>query len=1520
MVTMSALQWFRDQRIRRLRDRLELATAELGRIASTPPIAADSGRAAETYGRAMRLALQVDPTRAVALFGSFDRNIPDEQYERAFPPSEENWLLRSITTDDLDGLTAVFEVATRLRSAHLQRDTSARLLQMLARGRDTARLVAFLMRLRHLELIESDALAEVLKDFLRHSSFDRDAALWTSFFDTIPETSLPPIFDVHLFLGRGHDAARWADTMERKSLALRCCLRSPRLADVDAALRLAEELSDRAALSAAQERRGDLLVAAGRDEEAIGSYRLADRPDRVSECHERLGRVSDALETCPSDAPDRLVHLAGVCHREIDALVDRQDFVQAAERAATLVKHVERASQATEAVVSAQGSVGALLAAVLVAGRDHFTQLLAAAESAEHTTIRREWSRFEEAGGESVRAAQVALEAGDRYRAHRLFRAAGRFGDAVRTLEGDHSSDGLTARALASADGGDPGGAAQLYERAGQLEVAARQHELAGDFHAAARCWRRHLGDDAVESADFVRCLYRVRAFRELVDLCAEAIRRKGKQTPAVAHLRELLRHRVHSLDPDVEQAARAAVDSVSSQDRATFERQVPLWVERARAEIDRRFGGVWGLDLGTTTCVAAIYDSHLGRAVSCPWRGRNQFASTLSLDAEYAEVVGLAGEDILDQKLLGHISGAKRRMGSHTTFRIRDRCYRPEEIAGRLIRHAQSIVESFLRARVRERIAELARAELADVPDQWLDWTEQHHDLRLTRSRLVIAVPAYFHNNQKNATRDACEIAGVEVLRLIHEPTAACIAVHRERRLAPDVVVVDLGAGTLDLSQILAEDGVYDVKQVLGNSEYGGRDFDAIIASALVGRLGAQGITVGETGARRRRLDVAAEQLKIALSSQNHAEYVMRGFDNGQDVTLALSRDELEGLLADALQPLRDACTRFRQRSETALDDRPCSLILVGGPLLSPAVHRVVEEALGLSRVGVSDPQTAVACGAALQGAVLDGTLKEMLLLDVTPLALGIKTKTKGDDAASEFTTLIEENTTIPTRRAEMFTTTHDLQSEVDIEVFQGQLSPQSKIGQFRLEGIPPAKAGEPQIEVTFDIDGNCVLTVTARNTQTGASNSITLTDTTLLTPTERQRLASVFAEQQKQREVQAQTHRLLTDADAQLTDADALVREWRGRLDTYRPSAADPDPTTRSVLAEMFTTGNDVESELMAVELALHDLAANLRAHIGRPDHDSGIAATRNLCEQLETNLDRYRQLRDTLARWNAVLVRVAGQTNPLASFVAWHDAGDHARALDALAGHGVPLVDLPHVRRHLDCLAHVGDTTGYENLLRDHAAQLGAVPVDAADPAAFLARTRTAVVQMRVPGGATGAGLILTRRLIVANRRMLVRKTVDGSDALLDAGDLDVLIDGQARAVHRIITSPHSGVLALVQLGEPVEAAVLRVGYTSLIRVGDPVYAVELHPDRPPALISGLVQRFESFSERNLRVLRVDLPVGSQLSDRPLFNAAGEAVAILVARPNTKDDGTSFAVAFDGIDELMVRAGLDRWQDQP
>jgi len=1523
---MSLQSWFQDRRIRRLRDRLDSAVAELEAVARRPSGEADLSRTAKVYGRAMRLALQVDPGRAVAILGSFDHVVPDEQYGRAFQPSDADWL-RFVGADDPDGLTAVFEVATRLRAVTLQRDTSDRLLRVLSQGSDTARLVTFLQRLQRLELLPPDRLTAALTEFVRHASFDHDGALWTSFFDTVPESSLPRIFDVLLFLGRGQDAAALADTAERKERALRCCLGSRRMVDVDAADRLAQELSDPGALRMARERRGDLLVEAGRDEEALESYRLADRPDRMSECYERLGRLTDALRTCPADAADRLAHLAHAAHREIDALVEGRDFIGAAAGTAALVEHLDRPA-GTESVLAARESAAALLAAVLVAGRDHFAQLVATAEPDGRAAIRLEWSHFEEAAGDQVRAAQLAAEAGDRYRAHRLFRAAGRFGDAVRTLEGDQSTDSLQARARASADGGDPGGAARLHERAGHYQPAAQEYELAGEFAAAARCWRRHLGEDAVKlvgSVEFVRCLRRARAYGELVEVCAEAIQRRGRQSPAVTHLTELLRVEADSLDPDVEQAARAALDSVSSQDRVVFEQRAPIWVERARTDVDHRYAGVWGLDLGTTTSVAAIYDSVLGRAVCCPWNGQEQFASTLSLvgdvrrpDTEYTEVIGLAGEETLGKNIVGHISGAKRRLGSSTTYRIRDRSYRPEDIAGRVIRHAaRRVVEGFLRGQVRERVAELARAELANVPDRWLDWVDQQHDLRITRSRVVITVPAFFENNQKNAARDAGEIAGVEVRRLIHEPTAACIAVHRERRLEQNVVVVDLGAGTLDLSLIdLGDgDGLYDVQQVDGDTRYGGRDFDTIISGALAEELAAraQGIVVGETGSRRRRLDVAAEHLKIALSSQHTAEYVLTGFDDAhENVTLTLGRDELEGLLADSLQPLRDTCTRFREnaiRRTGAAMEGSCSLVLVGGPMLTPAVRRVVEEAFRLTAVGVNHPRTAVACGAALQGAVLDNALQGIVLLDVTPLALGIETKNEG------FTTLIEANTTIPTQVTKMFTTTQDYQSEVKIQVYQGSLT--SKIGQFRLEGILPAPAGTPHIDVTFSIDANCVLTVTAR-TETGASKSITVTDTTLLSPRERQRLATKLAEQQERQGVRADAQRLLAAAAERLADTDDLVRTWRGRLDGYRPSTADPDPTIRAALTEMFTTGTEVESELVSIELVLRDLVANLRAHLERSGHDFDVATTRNLCEQLETNLNRYLELRNKIGGWNAMLIRAAGaQTDPLANFLTWHAAGDHVRALEALARYGVPLVDLDHIRKHLDSLANVGDATGYDALLREHATQLGAVPVDAADPSAFLAWARTAVALIRAPSGPTGAGFVRTDRLVLANRRLVVPR-VDGSDVPTDPGDLDVLIDGRARPAHRIITSPRAEMLALIELDESVETKTLRVGHSGLIRVGDPVHAVEIDAHGVPNMISGTVQGLDRYSEQNPLVLRVELPAGSRPSDCALFNAAGEAIAVpgvvpttKDGGPTTKDDSISFAITLDSADQLLSMA---------
>jgi molecular chaperone DnaK len=250
----------------------------------------------------------------------------------------------------------------------------------------------------------------------------------------------------------------------------------------------------------------------------------------------------------------------------------------------------------------------------------------------------------------------------------------------------------------------------------------------------------------------------------------------------------------------------------------------VRAWLERAHAEIDKRYAPVWGLDLGTTKCCAAVYDVQAGAPVICTWKGHNQIPSTLCITEDGEELVGLSREECFGRGVIAQITASKRKMGSQAVYKVRQRLYRAEEVAARLIAHARRVVEDFLGERVRERVRALAGEALGEVPEEWLDSVARAHPFRPARPRAVVTIPAYFRNNQKHATRDASLIAGIEPVRMLHEPTAAALAVGHSRRLGGDVVVVDLGAGTLDVSAIHVEDELYEVTQVLGNNAYGGK------------------------------------------------------------------------------------------------------------------------------------------------------------------------------------------------------------------------------------------------------------------------------------------------------------------------------------------------------------------------------------------------------------------------------------------------------------------------------------------------------------------------------------------------------------------------------------------------------------------------------------------------------------------------------------------------------------------------
>lgn len=596
---------------------------------------------------------------------------------------------------------------------------------------------------------------------------------------------------------------------------------------------------------------------------------------------------------------------------------------------------------------------------------------------------------------------------------------------------------------------------------------------------------------------------------------------------------------------------------------------------------------------------------------------------------------------------------------------------------------------------------------------------------------------------------------------------------------------------------------------------------------------------------------------------------------------------------------------------------------------MLSPLVRDLIQEVFNLRPTVVRDPRTAVACGAALQAAVLDGKIKDMLLLEVTPFALGIHVVNKDDHA--EFSTLIDANTTIPTKRSEIYTTKRDNQTEVDIQIFTGQLDSQSRIGHFRLGGIPPAPRGKPQIEVTFDIDTSCVLAVTARDLETGKSKSIQITDTTLLSPQEvrymTQRHQDMALRQRQQFEVndlRQKLHKLITEAASSGSDRSWL--EFRSRFSAYRSSQTPSDTETNRILFEMFNGAGQLELELRWAQGPLRDLATQTHKYLERvsqQDSTGLLMEGQHLAGELRTHLDKVRPLMEKVALWNAVLTKLAmTEPDPLRRFRNQHDAGEFPRALEALDELSMPLDDPTDLHRQLHCLAEVGDADRYRNVLLIHADQLGMGLLEPARPEVFLERVLPTFARLKVAqvgsGLLSGDGFLILDRLVLTNRHWVIDQATSQC-VTADAIQVEFGAGNATRSVARIYLpdSSHSD-LALLRLTEPVAATPLRVGFSNLVRIGDRAWMAvsKSESDESSILLSGLVDRFELSPEQGHYFFKVGLQVHSPRGGSPLFNDLGEVIGILTAKEHKNADAKeeTFALAIEPLHALLEKAGFN------
>ncbi|MAG45813.1 MAG: molecular chaperone DnaK [Nanoarchaeota archaeon] len=585
----------------------------------------------------------------------------------------------------------------------------------------------------------------------------------------------------------------------------------------------------------------------------------------------------------------------------------------------------------------------------------------------------------------------------------------------------------------------------------------------------------------------------------------------------------------------------------------------------------------ILGIDLGTSNSAASVLEAGKPKIVPSAEGASlygKAFPSVVAFTKEGELLVGEPARRQAVSNPNGTIIAAKRKIGSDHKYNAHGKDYTPQQISAYILQKIKKDAEEFLGEKV---------------------------------EKAVITVPAYFDDDQRQATKDAGKIAGLDVVRIVNEPTAASLAYGLDKKEKEQkILVFDFGGGTLDVTVMEFGDGVFEVKSTSGDTQLGGTDMDEILMKHILDKVKEEhNVDLNEDETAVQRVREAAEKAKIELSTTIETSvqlpYLTTNNNEPVNFSMKLTRAELENLVSDIIE-------KCKKPVESALSDAKASkedisrVILVGGPTRMPSVQKFIEDFVGKKPERGVDPMECVANGAAVQAGVLSGDVKDVLLLDVTPLTLGIET------LGGIRTQLIERNTTIPSKKTQVFSTAADNQPGVEINVLQGEremATDNKSLGQFMLDGIPPAPRGVPQVEVTFDIDANGILNVHAKDLATNKEQKITISASQKLDEDEVEKMKKEAEEHAEEDKKKKEKIEVKNNAESVIFSTEKLLKDQGDKVDKETKEKIEKEVNELKEVVKTDKT-DDIKKKLEEVNKVVQELGAKMYAEAAKKQQE--------------------------------------------------------------------------------------------------------------------------------------------------------------------------------------------------------------------------------------------------------------------------------------------------------------------------